>query len=238
MSSKRMLQIILILAVLAACLATPPGASAAGPCGSTYIVQRGDWLVKIANRCAVTLSGLYSANPGLINQRYIYPGQVLNIPAGPFPVTPAPGPAFPPPNCGLAYCPPPVPVPPFPARPPAKFYYPSMIVTPHVGGSYYSSTAYLGMKLTFQTRVRNNGNTPLQIVADLTPPTDWDVNEKYADCPDLLATGSTCSLTWVFTPHASGQAFVRVYVRGLYQDSYGYSQRITQSPAFFFNVGP
>ena len=113
-----------------------------------------------------------------------------------------------------------------------------MIVTPHVGSSYYSSTAYVGMKLTFQVRVRNNGDVPLKIVAALTPPTDWDVNEKYADCPDSLATGSVCTLTWVFTPHASEQTFVRVYARGLYTDFAGFAQRITQSPAFFFNVGP
>jgi LysM repeat protein len=238
MFAKRMLQITLILAVLAACLTIPRSASAAGPCGSTYIVQPGDWLSRIANRCGVTLSALYAANPGVVYQRYIYPGQVLNIPGGPWPGNPGPGPCAPQQYCCPTYCQPYGTTYPFTNKVPTTFYFPSMIVTPRVGSSYYGSTAYVGTKLTFQTKVQNNGDVPLQVVANLTPPSDWDVNDKYNDCPTTLATGSMCTLTWVFTPRVSGQAYVRVYVRGLYTDSSGYTQRITQSPAFFFNVGP
>ena len=54
--------------------------AAAWNCGSTYVVQPGDWLSKIANRCGVSLSQLYAANPNV--GYYIYPGQVLNIPGG------------------------------------------------------------------------------------------------------------------------------------------------------------
>jgi LysM repeat protein len=105
MSIKRMIQLILVLAVVFACAAYPRSASAAG-CGSTYVVQPGDWLSKIAARCGVTLSALYAANPWAAYYYYIYPGQVLNIPGGgPVPGggTPVPGGAFY--ACGPTYSP-------------------------------------------------------------------------------------------------------------------------------------
>jgi LysM repeat protein len=80
MFAKRMMQLTLILVLLVSCLAVTNNAAAAGNCSSTYIVQRGDWLSKIANRCGVTLSQLYAANPWVGN--IIYPGQRLNIPSG------------------------------------------------------------------------------------------------------------------------------------------------------------
>jgi LysM repeat protein len=83
MSPKRMLQTILVIAVLIALLSFPRSAFAGSGCGSTYVVQPGDWLSRIANRCGVTLSALYAANPWARYYRYIYPGQVLNIPGGP-----------------------------------------------------------------------------------------------------------------------------------------------------------
>jgi LysM repeat protein len=106
MSAKRMLQITLVLAVLFACLSFPHSASAWGGCGSTYVVQPGDWLSKIAARCGVTLSALYAANPWAGYYRYIYPGQVLNIPGGsdgPGPGGPGPGPGGGYYNCGPMY---------------------------------------------------------------------------------------------------------------------------------------
>jgi hypothetical protein len=120
----------------------------------------------------------------------------------------------------------------------AGYWFPHMIVTPHLGSSYYNATAYVGQNLNFQTKVVNDGNVALQIIGILTPPSGWELNSQYDDCPDYLAVGSTCTLTWVFVPQVSGQALVRVYVRGFYTDSYGYSQRITQSPGFFFNIVP
>jgi LysM repeat protein len=80
MSVKRLIQLSLILVLLFASLGFASSASAWGYCGSTYVVQHGDWLAKIARRCGVTLSDLYAANPGV--GYYIYPGQVLNIPGG------------------------------------------------------------------------------------------------------------------------------------------------------------
>ncbi len=231
MFAKRLLQITLTMAVLVACFATPRSASAMGPCGSTYIVQPGDWLSRIAERCGVSLSALYAANPDVVYQRYIYPGQVLNIPGGP-------GPFAQPQNYCPPYCQPYITTNPFPWIAPATFWFPSMVVTPLVGSSYYGAMAYVGTQLTFQTKVRNNGDVPLQIVANLTPPSGWEVNDQYNDCPTNLAAGSICTFTWIFIPQVSGLAYVRVYACGFYTDYYGNAQRITQSPAFFFDVEP
>ena len=93
MSVKRILQVVLILAVLLVSLAATGEAKADSWCGGTYVVQRGDWLAKIARKCGVSLSGLYSANPWVRYERYIYPGQVLTIP----------GAYVPPPDYG-GYC--------------------------------------------------------------------------------------------------------------------------------------
>jgi LysM repeat protein len=48
---------------------------------STYTVQWGDWLNKIAHRYGLTYQALLAANPGL-NPNRIYPGQVISIPSG------------------------------------------------------------------------------------------------------------------------------------------------------------
>jgi LysM repeat protein len=80
MPAKRLIQFSLILVILFTSFAMTRSASAWGYCGSTYIVQPGDWLAKIARYCGVTLSQMYAANPGV--GYYIYPGQVLYIPGG------------------------------------------------------------------------------------------------------------------------------------------------------------
>jgi len=80
MSTKRLIQLAVILILLFASLAFTNNASASGYCASRYVVQPGDWLAKIARNCGVTLSQMYTANPGV--GYYIYPGQVLNIPGG------------------------------------------------------------------------------------------------------------------------------------------------------------
>ena len=80
MYAKRMIQLTLIVVLLVTAFAVTQGVSASGNCSSTYVVRPGDWLSKIAGRCGVTLSQLYTANPWV--GFYIYPGQVLNIPGG------------------------------------------------------------------------------------------------------------------------------------------------------------
>jgi LysM repeat protein len=83
MSVKRIVQVCLILVLLFATLgATTREAQAWSGCGSTYVVQPGDWLARIARNCGVTLSQLYAANPWVRSYRYIYPGWVLTIPGG------------------------------------------------------------------------------------------------------------------------------------------------------------
>ena len=101
MFAKRMFQLTLILVLLVSFLAVTHIDAAASNCGSTYVVQRGDWLSKIANRCGVSLSQLYAANPWV--GYYIYPGQVLNMP-GYYNPGPVPGNGVPVPgNGGASY---------------------------------------------------------------------------------------------------------------------------------------
>lgn len=80
MAHKTFAQLILFLVILLACFAGTGDAQAQSSCGSTYVVQPGDWLSKIANRCGVTLSQLHAANPQIWNINLIYPGQVINVP--------------------------------------------------------------------------------------------------------------------------------------------------------------
>jgi len=117
---------------------------------------------------------------------------------------------------------------------------PNMSVTLSSGGSTYASTVYVGNSLIFRARVNNTGNVPLQVTANLTVPHGWNVDQnKYSDCPTNLAVGSHCTISWYFTPKVAGQVILRVYVRGHYKNSAGsYDSRITNSPAFIFNVKP
>jgi len=80
MSNKAILHGFILVVILLAIFASPSTAHAWSSCGSTYIVQPGDWLSTIANRCGVTLAQMYAANPGV--GYYIYPGQVLVVPGG------------------------------------------------------------------------------------------------------------------------------------------------------------
>lgn len=76
--------------VLATATATPLSGTP-----TTYIVQWGDWLRKIAEKHNVTVEAILAANPG-INPNVIYPGQTLNIPApGGVPPTPSTPPTEP-----------------------------------------------------------------------------------------------------------------------------------------------
>jgi LysM repeat protein len=80
MSAKRIIQLSLIIVLVLASLAATSNARAWGYCGATYVVQRGDWMAKIARNCGVTLAELRAANPWTYYERYIYPGQVLTMP--------------------------------------------------------------------------------------------------------------------------------------------------------------
>lgn len=75
-----------------------PSGSTSGPVHrppsvSTYVVQWGDTLAKIAARNGVSLSSLLAVNPQIYNPSLIYAGQVINLPGGSY--TPPPQPQQP-----------------------------------------------------------------------------------------------------------------------------------------------
>lgn len=77
MTNKRLIQFLLILAVLVSTTAFTNEALAYS-CGSSYTVQKGDTLGSIAKTCGTTLAALQLANPKL--GQYIYAGQTLVLP--------------------------------------------------------------------------------------------------------------------------------------------------------------
>ncbi len=72
-----MIAVMLLLAFTPAVQASSEPAST---CGSSYVVQPGDWMAKIARYCGVSYSALLAANPQVATPWLIYPGQVLNVP--------------------------------------------------------------------------------------------------------------------------------------------------------------
>ena len=109
-------------------------------------------------------------------------------------------------------------------------------MTPRVGGSYFQAAVNLGTQFTFEARVLNNGDVPLQVIALLDTPAGWDLNAAYDDCPDALHVGAICTFSWVFTPQVRGSVLARVYARAFYTDPWGATQRVTASPGFVVNV--
>jgi hypothetical protein len=102
-----------------------------------------------------------------------------------------------------------------------------------------SATVPTDSVLIFRAEVQNTSSIPLRVVANLTVPDGWGVSENpYSDCPTTedLNLNDSCTITWKFNPTVSGQVILRVYVKGFYTDTAGNSQRITDSPAFIFNV--
>lgn len=80
MASKRIIQLIVIAAVLAASFASTGGAMAWSGCASYITVQWGDTLSGLARLCGTTMDAIRAANPGL--GWWVYAGQVLYIPSG------------------------------------------------------------------------------------------------------------------------------------------------------------
>jgi LysM repeat protein len=78
MSNKKYLQFFLLIAIVLASFATTGSALAMSSCGTSYIVQWGDTLGSIANRCSTTVSALRLANPNM--GYWIYAGQTLWLP--------------------------------------------------------------------------------------------------------------------------------------------------------------
>lgn len=91
---KTFVYALVALALLLGLVVSPAAASAsAAACGDTYVVQKGDYLTKIAKTCGVTYESLIKANPEIKNPSLIYPGQVIRIKAGASVPTPTPAPS-------------------------------------------------------------------------------------------------------------------------------------------------
>ena len=80
MTGKRIVQLIIIAAVLVTSFASTGGALAWSGCASYITVQWGDTLSGIAALCGTTMQAIRAANPGL--GWWVYAGQVLYIPSG------------------------------------------------------------------------------------------------------------------------------------------------------------
>jgi LysM repeat protein len=78
--TRRIFQLLAVLAILVASFAPTSGASAWSGCPNYITVQWGDTLSGIAQRCGTTVSAIQSSNPGL--GWWVYAGQVLYIPSG------------------------------------------------------------------------------------------------------------------------------------------------------------
>ncbi len=78
MTTKRIIQALVLAAMIVATMGAAGSAAALSSCGTSYIVQSGDYLGKIATRCGTTVAALRLANPNLGN--WIYAGQSLWLP--------------------------------------------------------------------------------------------------------------------------------------------------------------
>lgn len=79
MNAKRLIQLVVLVALVVSAFATTSSAFAAS-CGTSVTVVKGDTLRKIADRCGTTVSALLRANPELGNGNLIFPNQVLQLP--------------------------------------------------------------------------------------------------------------------------------------------------------------
>eukprot|EP01018_Ginkgo_biloba_P031515 Gb_22877 [translate_table: standard] len=59
-----------------------PAQPLCGPCGSSYMVESGDTMAKIADMCEMPISSVVLANPGVDDPRKIIPGLLISIPCG------------------------------------------------------------------------------------------------------------------------------------------------------------
>jgi LysM repeat protein len=81
MSTKKFLQLLVLISLLVASFAATTGVSAAAySCGTSVTVVKGDTLRKIAERCGTTVYALRRANPEIGSGDLIYPNQVLLLP--------------------------------------------------------------------------------------------------------------------------------------------------------------
>jgi LysM repeat protein len=77
MKSKKIIQLVLVVAVLVAALGIT-GSAAAYSCGTSYTIKKGDTLSSIARACGTSVAALKLANPKI--GTVIYAGQTLALP--------------------------------------------------------------------------------------------------------------------------------------------------------------
>jgi len=80
MAAKRIFQLIVVVAILAASFVSTGSARGWSGCASYITVQWGDTLSGLARLCGTTMEAIRAANPGL--GWWVYAGQVLYIPTG------------------------------------------------------------------------------------------------------------------------------------------------------------
>src|SRR5574342_708650 len=80
MTSRRLFQLIAVLAIAALCFGSTGSAMAGGSCARYITVQWGDTLSGIAAVYGTTIYAIQAANPGL--GWWLYAGQMLCIPTG------------------------------------------------------------------------------------------------------------------------------------------------------------
>jgi LysM repeat protein len=78
MSNKKFIQFLMLAAIVLSSFATTGSAFAWSGCGTSYIIQWGDNLSTIANRCGTSVAALRLANPNL--GYWLYAGQTLWLP--------------------------------------------------------------------------------------------------------------------------------------------------------------
>jgi len=80
MSTKKFIQLLVLISVLVTSFATTTAVKAAYYCGTSVTVVKGDTLRKIADRCGTTVYALRRANPEIGSGDLIYPNQALLLP--------------------------------------------------------------------------------------------------------------------------------------------------------------
>lgn len=77
---KKIIVVFILAAVMTVSFSSASPALAAGDCGDSYTVRKGDYLRKIAQLCETTTAAIERANPEIKNPNRIYPGQVILLP--------------------------------------------------------------------------------------------------------------------------------------------------------------
>jgi LysM repeat protein len=80
MATKRILQFLMVVAILVMSCASTGRALAWSGCSGYITVQWGDTLSSLASSCGTTVEAIQAANPGM--GWWLYAGQVLNMPTG------------------------------------------------------------------------------------------------------------------------------------------------------------